>query len=696
VKTLRRTAATTVTGALRIGQGVVQAVAAVGRRALLRLARLLLPIAAVVLAVGGTALIVWQPSKDSLDAGTIIGIGTIVATVLSLGLTVTLLVAQHTAERHAHVLYVEFRRERAWLESLGLLAIGVAGIVLAALWHPTVSTGWGAFALMVALGVSAAGRLPRLLDSLDRTVLAQRLTDRIIHDLDRIARTTSPIRREQALQPVAQRGIEIAHTLAVEGVASNDKEVVAAGFAALRRVLIAYIAGSPFKGFSSETVSFAFANLRDATLQSAKEGAVLLLPVAVDELAVLGRASPTVLEPRDNDSVSIPLNSLLIDVVGLTMTNDYAWTAAMATGAIGDGGEAAIRAGFVNSAFDHIRRLQTISLASIAAEKDHVTGRANLELARIAMALAEVDDPDAMPQSLFHDACEAIGKSIDAFVARTTRGGMIRDQANVYIVGPLADYNVARVMLLGLAADAKVPERHGRGYEWGATGLLHSLITLSRYSTGVTMTPGYALDTAYMAVLGVFALAPKTVSQEPAQAWWFALVKRLFETSDRETLDERERLSSLLLLATYAVESGGSIAAEMRDGLDKALAMTSPRGASDYYRVGQARAWLDSGRAAISNGDERLARAIAAVIAPHLREYREAVREHPWAEEEMSFSRAFGMTDLLYLPPMINMPIPDVPDAHRTPEAKAAFDTLLDEYQGPPGSSRRRGGAGSK
>lgn len=152
-------------------------------------------------------------------------------------------------------LYAEFRRERAWLLVLGLLAVGVVAIVGAALLRPTVSTGWASLLLAAALGMYAASLLPRLFDSLDATVLAERITDRTVRELRDIARRRARYGLELALKPVATHGLEIASVMAVQGVTTNDKEVVRAGYAGMRRVLVAYIEGSPTRGWDTEVMT---------------------------------------------------------------------------------------------------------------------------------------------------------------------------------------------------------------------------------------------------------------------------------------------------------------------------------------------------------------------------------------------------------------------------------------------------------
>lgn len=132
--------------------------------ALGRLALLVAPVPLVGVAVWAFAA---QPVSDPMDRDALMAVAGIVGTVLSLGLTVTMLVAQHTAERYSRELYEQFRRENAWLRVLGMLGVGVVLIIGAALLRPTVSTGWAALALTGALGLYAASLLPQMLDSLD-------------------------------------------------------------------------------------------------------------------------------------------------------------------------------------------------------------------------------------------------------------------------------------------------------------------------------------------------------------------------------------------------------------------------------------------------------------------------------------------------------------------------------------------------
>ena len=637
--------------------------------AVARVAMRVAPLGIVGVAV---ALFVLQPWPDRVAHDALIAIAGIVGTVLSLGLTVTLLVAQHTAERHARVLYVEFHRERAWLVVLGLLAVGVVAIVAAALLRPTVSTGWASLLLAAALGIYAASLLPRLFDSLDATVLAERITDRTVRELRDIARRRARNDLEPALKPVAKHGLEIASVMAVQGVTGNDKEVVRAGYAGMRRVLVAYIEGSPTRGWDTEVINLAFQHLGEVTDRCVKLSPVLILPAALEELTALGVESQRTLEEDGPEAVSSRLNSLFLEVVAQTLTNDQSAAPAMATSGIGASGLALIRVGSPNMVADHIRRLGSIALGAMRAERDHVAGQAHLELAKLALGLASMDSRDIMPPSLYQDACEALSASVDAFVERaSTAGKLANDWAWMWTTMPHMQHNLARVVVAGIAADSRSKERHRRDFAHGATALVHSMVKLATHGTSGFSTQTNAAETAYMAVLGAMALRGETPSPELVPELWTTVVRRLADP-DKERLHEVEMLSSLLLVGMYEAESSRPTAPHMREGLKEALALTTAI-ADDFHRRRRARAWLAAGRAALGCGDETLADAIAAGIALDLRELRTALDGHPWRDPEGFFNEVFAAGHA--------MTLPNLPDAHTRPEVVAAFEALLDKHQ---------------
>jgi hypothetical protein len=650
----------------------IQSIASWGARAAVAVARVAFRVALLALAAAALWLIAYQPLTEPMDHDALIAMAGIVATVLSLGLTVTLLVAQHTAERHARVLYAEFRREGAWLRVLGLLAVGVAVIIAASLARPTVSTGWASLGLAVALGLYAASLLPRMFDSLDATVLAERLTDRTVRELRDIARRRARYDLDPALKSVARHGLEIASVMAGQGVTSNDKEVVRAGYAGMRRVLVAYVEGSPTRGWDTEVINLAFQHLSEVTDRCVKLSPVLILPAALEELTALGVESQRTLEEDGPEAISSRLNSLFLEVVAQTLTNDQSPAPAMATIGIGESGLALIRAGSPNMVADHIRRLGSIALGAMRAERDHVAGQAHVELAKLALGLASMDSRDVMPPSLYQDACEALSASVDAFVERaSTSGKLANDWAWMWTTMPWMQHNLARVVVAGIAADSRTMDGHRSYFAYGATALVHSMVKLATHGKSGFSTQTYAAETAYMAVLGAMALKVDEGSPDLIPELW-ATVVRGFVDPGTERLHEIEMLSSLLLAGAYEAESSRPTAPRMREGVTEALALTMVI-ADDFHRTRRARAWLGAGRTALGYGDDALAEAIAAGIAPDLRELRAALDGHPWRGPEGFFNDVFLAGQAVAFP--------ELPDAHTRPDVVAAFEVLLDKHE---------------
>lgn len=626
-------------------------------------------VAPIPLAGLALALIAVQPWTDPVDVGALIAIAGIVATVLSLGFTVTLLVAQHTAERHARALYAEFRREGGWLSVLAWLSVGVVVIVAASLARPTLSTAFASLTLAVALGLYAASLLPQLLDSLDPTMLAERLADRSVKQLRDIARSYHPIYLESALKPVAAKGIEIAGGIAVQGISSNDKEVTRAGFAGMRRVFVAYIEGSPTRGWDTEIINHAFQNMGDAVRRCLKESPVLILPAAIEELTTLGDESQRTLEVDGNEAVSGRLNSLFLDIISETLTNEESAGAVMAAAGIGTSAMALIRARSPNMVADHIRKLRSIALAAISTQQDHVAGQAHVELSKIAVGLASMDTDDVMPPSLFQDACSAFSDSVDAFVQRaTTKGTLMSALAWNRVTMAHVPDNLSRVVVAGVAANGRTRGRDSRDFGHGATALTHALVTLSAKGPG-GLTQGHAIETACMAVLGSMALDGDGRNAELIPELWITVVRRLVDP-DRETLHEVEMLSTLLLAGTYEAESPRPMAARMRESITEALGMTTSI-TDEWHRRRRARAWLAAGRAALGCGDEPLARAIAAGVGPDLREIRSPADAFTGLDNDGFYDTVLGQA----------VPAPALPDKHMNPEVVAAFKALLDKHQ---------------
>jgi hypothetical protein len=652
-----------------------------GKRVARRIAGMVARVAPFPLAVAGVVIIVLQPWRDPVDLDALVAIAAIVATVLSLGFTVTLLVAQHTAERHSRALYVEFRREAAWLRVLGWLALGVVVIVAASLFRATLSTALASLMLVVALGLYAASLLPRLLDSLDATKLAERLTDRSVHEMNDIARSYQRLQVDGRLKPVASHAIEIASGIAVQGIASNDKEVTRAGFAGMRRILVTYIEGSPHRGWDTEIINLAFQHISQAVDRCIKEKPVTILPAVIEELAALGVEGQRTLEAGGNEALSGRLNSQLFEIVRDTLTNEESPGAAMATRGIGDSAIALIRARSPNMVADHIRKLRTIAAGAIRTNQDHVTGTAHVELSKVAIGLAGMETRDVMPPSLFQDACDAFANSVDEFIARTTsKGGLMDDVAWSWVTMSHAEYNLSWVVVAGVSARGRSRDRYGRDFDHGATSLVASLIKLSGQKGNGFVTQNYAVETAYMAVLGSMGLARERLPADLIPGLWSMVVHRLLDP-ENETLHEVQMLSTLLLHGSYEAVASGPSAQPMRAAVEAALKETTGI-ADEWERRRRARPWVAAGRAALGSGDRALATAIAAAIAPD-------VRTDQMGADARASRIMFGEDDDddnivdAFFAAGQPMPRPTIPDIHTQPEVIAEFKAMLDKPKHP-------------
>jgi hypothetical protein len=664
---------------LAIGSAAQEVAWAMMRLSLRALPWLLLLIALLLYA--------WQPWTDMVERDALIGVAGILATVLSLGLTVTLLVAQFTAEKHGSAMYAEFRRERAWERALGSLAIGVVAVAAGALSKPTLSTAWASLVLVAGLGVYGASFMSRMLNSLNSSELARRVTDRTVQALRAIGRSIKRYEGEDRLKPVALQGLEIASGITVEGITNKDPQVVRAGYAGMRRVLVAYVAASPTRGWDSHVINAAFQHFSVATDACIAQSPVLLLQGALEELRQLAIDGPTALKPGEqHESVSTRLNSLFVDVVSRTLTTDQSAAPAMATAGIGETGLALIRAGIPNGAWDPVRKLQSIAGAALVVQRDHVVGQANHELARIAVASAEASSKDLMSESIFEDACDAIATTATAFTSRTTLdGALLRDQAWLPVIGSLAEFNLARVALAGLYASTTGESHYRDRFAYGASAIVHALIRLSSYGTSVVMTPPDAADSAYRAIVGSFTLKLDGTAAEMVPEWWLALIKRIGDPQIKEHIHDTAMLSSLLVIATYEAASPRPWAGAMREAVLQALPATMSE-ANEFGRRRRARSWQDAGRAALATGDANLAEAIAQAIAPELREQRNLRAKSEWGGADWS---DYGLGPDVYglHGAICGWSRPEIPNTHLQPEWIAAFDTLLKKHERRP---RRR------
>jgi len=644
-----------------------------------------LQLSAAILVGVAVAVFLAQPIPSPVDLDALVALAGLLATVLSIGLPVALIVAQHTAERHARALYAEFRREHAWYILLGCLGLGVLAIAAGGLVRPTTSTAWAALAVLAALGLLAAAYLPQMLDSLDRTKLAARITGRYVDDLERAARGRPRHLVDPAIRPIALRAVPIEAGLATEGIASGDGEVLRAGVGGLRQILLTYIRLSPVRDWGGDVLYPGFDRFDIILRQCLGEPAnALLLPVVIDELTAFGAQIPPLLSgPGDNEWATHRVNGLLRDAVAYTMKADRSTAPARGTAGLGEVALAQIGAGRHSGLIDPIEKLGAISVAAREMERDHIAGEAHRQLLRVGTALGAGGADDLMAASAYEDACDALSGSVRAYAESTDRTSMLLDQAVLPIIGPLSESSAATLVVAGVRAANSA--EHRRQFVSGARAAYRALLALA--GSKRTLPPRvWTIDTLYSAALGTMAVAGDDIRSQVVGPWWLDCYRAVTSPVLDDPIDIDDIVASLALFATYDAVSERAGANETRKAILAALE-DIPRVQDELERWRICRAWISAGRAAAGVSDDSLATAIAGAIRPSIKnELPERLRlaDVPsWRLSPLSPRSLYAVLN--------GIPLPPLPGTHALPEAAEAFDRVVGPGRASgPGSAGRR------
>jgi hypothetical protein len=569
--------------------------------------RLIPLVATAVLAVAAWVLY-QQPDKKPLGEDILIGLAALLATILSLGFTVALLVAQHLAENHGRALYAEYRRDWSWMVALAGLASGTVLIAALALQESTRSSGFGSILLIAGFALAGFWLFPSLLDSLDRVVLANRIADRHVARVKAVAAMVHPFQRQPVLAPVAVEGIDLCAGLAQEGIDKNDVDVLKAGLAGARRISIAYLAAIPtsISMGTDEAVGELFQQFDVLVGQAAAKSPVLALPAAIEELDKLGveaAAVPNRLNP-DYDPIQMPLLGLLLRVALATTTIDNSSAVAMATSAIGNSGEALAERRRLNGLSDNISKLRRIGLEGVRTGRGHIVNVACAKLCRIALVVAHNGVGHVMGSDMFDQACRAFKDIATTFAAEngTGNGRLLDDSSLSYVLAGLSRQHVAAVVVAGLDASKNDERVRIHDYSSGLWSLYEGCLLLARQNLGI-MTSRDALETAYWSLASLMIFPPD--DQSWVRAWWDELWGCLLESGDPDRPSDRMDIAaSLLYLAVQAPPK-----LDLRPAIVEILEkMASP---TDTWQAGRlARVWVPACLCALANGDESLARQV--------------------------------------------------------------------------------------
>jgi hypothetical protein len=610
--------------------------------------------------------------QTPVDYGSFVAVAALLATALSLAFTVTLLVAQHMAERHARELYREFRGDRVWPWTLAVLGLGVIAILAMGAVRPTRSSEIASLWLTLGLGLTGVAVFPHILDTLDRVVLVERVTTRFVRRISERRPLQAQWRVDHEIRVEADRGVAVLSGLATEAVGDEDEELIRAAVRGVGEVLLACLRNVSVIDMVDPTVVTTFQRLDILVDACARRSPVLLLPVVIEQLTALGVEGASV--PNYLNSSYEPISSFLEQTMGrvveLTSVDDRSAAAALATHAVGEVSVALVGADRANAAYSQIGLLHEIGVAMLDQDHGHITSQALRELARSAVALAGLESSDIMVPAAFGKAAGSLADLVERFHTRKT-SGRLRDMTLTSVLGPLSDPNLAAVVLRGAAA-SEIERVAAGDFGRAADTVYHSLINLLRAGPRLSQTPGNALSACTSVVVGGLALVQAgSLNPERLVGWWSVLVDTLidFEVSGVENpfhvLDD---LEAVLTLTTHVAVAPNSRpgAGDLRSCL-AAAAAKSGKAADPKTRRRLASAWRLACGSALLMDPGGLGTQLLKELRPGLVDLKAARARAPWS--------GYGRWPMTLLP---GISLPSSPEGWDATSALSELDRVLE------------------
>jgi hypothetical protein len=559
--------------------------------------------------IAASAIAIFQPVAGDLDRGSILAIAGLDLVVVAASFGLLAVLAQHLAESYSRRMLSSLLTTLNWQWTLGAQGIGVVYVVALALWRPQISTGVAA-TMFLSVGLIESWRVLRqLLDRFDPVELVR-------------AQTNDGLRRLRAAGPQQLTDIAVADCESVLQVlvAAGDRAdtaVVRECFQGWNRVLEEYVARADLF-FNDRLLYWLFARCQELVEKYARESAALVLPVVVEGVTLLGTTSARHRNPLNPavDEGTYQADRVLKVAVALAANASLSTAADQAVMGIGAIAEACLDSTKLETLQDPVAALIEVGRAS-AQVSTIVASRAAINLATVVLRLARLTQPNVMIDPNVESASEGL-----CAIVRETKGYLTPGH---YLVAPLTDENLPRVVYELAQAGGRSGERHWTAFDRAAKHVVDLGLELAtRPLNGDVITvPSNAAESIAALLVAVMSIK----SRDP----WPKIISELVPAYVKLGLEDEpgrlhvERGLGPVLLALYY----GSKATPEVEGLYRKLILDAANaisGAARHQRRRLSVALRLVGAAAMHFADVETAEAVAAAVLPRQPTTSKAIR----------------------------------------------------------------------
>jgi hypothetical protein len=565
--------------------------------------------------IAALSVTVFQPFPGDLDRGTILAIAGLDLVVVAAAFGLLALLAQHLAESYSRRMLSSLLTTLNWQWTLGAQGVGVVYVVALALWRPAISTGVAATVLL-SIGLIESWRLLRqLLDRFDPVELVRAQTN---EGLRRLSLAPAP-----QLTDVAVADCESILQVLVAAGDRADTTVVRECFQGWNRVLQEYVARADLF-FNDGLLYWLFARCQEMVEKYARESAALVLPVVVEGVTLLGTTTArhrNRLNPAVDEGTYHAVRVLKVAVL-LAANASLSTAADQAMIGIGAIAEACLDSAKLETLQEPIAALIQVGRSS-AKVSTTVASRAAINLARILLRLAHLNQPDVMIDANAETASDGL-----CAIVREAKGHLTPGH---FLVAPLTEDNLARVVFELAQAAGRSGKSRWTAFDRAARQIADLGLELATrpLDGDVVTVPSNAVESVAALLVAVMSIQ----SRDP----WPKIISELVPAYVKLGLEDEqgrlhvERGLGSVLLALYY----GSKATLEVEGLYRKLiadAAEAITGAGRHQRRRLSVALRLVGAAAMHYADVETAQSAAAAVLPR----------------RPNTSKAIGLTDDLF------------------------------------------------